>query len=151
MFYIKSNNVHFGVNELTYFNDGIDPSIDPEISLLFLGNDDDSSTFRPPGTSSIHTNTNPRIHSLTSLCSTSAVCERAVCVVTSPLRVVCSAWFTLWSVFLLAHLEVPSGKHNLCAYEIINKSVPKLCWLLLRVDRGSQCSTSFTEPVGLHF
>lgn len=78
----------------------------------------------------LHSNTNPRKHSLTSLCSTSADCERAVCIVTSPLRVVCSWWFTLRSVFLLARLEVPSGEHNLCAYEIINKSVPKLCWLL---------------------
>lgn len=69
------------------------------------------STFRsqtPPPPP--YSNTNPRKHSLTSLCSTSADCERAMCIVTSPLRVVCSWWFTLRSVFLLARLEVPSGE-----------------------------------------
>lgn len=99
----------------------------------------------------LHTHKHKLIHCLTSLCSTSAVCERAVCVMTSPLWVVCSRWFALCSVFPLAHFEVPSGKHNLCAFEIINKSVPKLCWLLLvLVDSVSQCWTSFTKPVGIH-
>lgn len=99
----------------------------------------------------LYTHKHKLIHCLTSLFSTSAVCERAVCVVTSPLWVVCSGWFALCSVFLLALFEVPSGKHNLCAFEIINKSVPKLCWLLLvLVDSVFQCWTSFIKPVGIH-
>lgn len=88
-------------------------------------------------------NINPRKHSVTPLCSTSAGCERTVCV----------SWHLHFGlsvlVFLLARLEVPSGVHRLCAYKIINKSDPKLCWLLSLWARTS--SISNIEPVEHHW
>lgn len=80
------------------------------------------STFRlqaPPTYTQTHS---PRTHPVTPVWSRSAASERAVHVVTSPARlVVCSGWFSLYSLFLLARLDVPSGEHNLCAYEMINR------------------------------